>query len=136
ATNPNNYWAVSSGKWWSYAGDLKLLAFVALVSCVTGLARGHWQSPLRLLVLLILLAIGFTFCLAKHLYAREQQAFEVLHTIETELRDKAVDAPSDVLRRRAAKLGDRKFLLALSDNRERPWWNLRWLDTDFFRRGA
>jgi hypothetical protein len=136
AENPNTYWSVVAGKWWTYAGDLKLLALVALVSCIAGLMQGHRRSTLRLIVVLIPLAIGFMFCLAKHLYGREQQAFVVLRVLESDLRDTPIESPPDILRKRAAAMGDDKFLLALGDNHERSWWELRWFDTDFFRRGA
>ena len=136
STAPTNYWAVESGKWWKYAGDFKLLTFVALISCVVGLACGHWRSPLRLVLVLVPLSLGFLFCTAKHLYAREQQAFVVLNTLELELHDLPVESPAEVLRKRAAAMGDEKFHLGRSTIGAQRWWELRWLNVDFFRRGG
>jgi hypothetical protein len=129
-----NYWAEKSGDWWRYGGDIKLLALVALISCAVGLARGHWGSLFRLLLVAIPLCLGFAICTAKFLFAREQQAFAVLDTMKSELRDVTVESPADLLRKRVELLGKQNmYFHARIPLAENDWWELRWVDASLCR---
>lgn len=131
-----DYWREVRGKWWSYAGDLKLLSAVALVSCIAGLVRGHWRSPLRLLLVLVPLSVGFLFCIAKHLYAHEQQAYVVLRVVGEEIRAQPLPTgDGGSLPDIAALRNTRPWLTAPRPPLGR-WWELQWINLNFFKRGA
>lgn len=130
------YWDENQGDWWNYAGDFKLLTLVASVSCIAGLRRRYWTSPLRLLVVAIVLTVGFLFCLTKFLFATEQRTYATLYAIEEELRSAPSEQWDLLLRKRAASLAKKKPWLTSPRSGPRVWWELRWLNIGFIARAA
>jgi hypothetical protein len=128
------YWENESGDWSMRRGDFKLLAAVAIFSCVAGLRSKRWWSLPKAVVVLVVLAAGFTFCLAKELYAREQQAFAVLNSLELDLRSSGGTDWKPLLRKRAADLQEQEWWLTSPRRAPEPWWELRWVDQYFYQR--
>jgi hypothetical protein len=128
------HWEKESGDWSMRQGDFKLLAAVAICSCIAGFRYRRWWSLLRVFVVLALLAIGFTYCVAKELYAREQQGFAVLNSLEQDLRSAGGVDWKPLLRKRAAELQEQESWLTAPRPAPQSWWELRWVDRYFYRR--
>jgi len=128
------HWEKQAGEWSMREGDFKLLAAVALVACGAGLIRKRWFSPLRALLVLTLLAAGFAYSVAKELYAREQECFAVLNSLDQELRTGGGLDWKPLLRKRAADLSEQEWWLTSPRPEPGAWWELRWADRYFYTR--
>jgi hypothetical protein len=128
-------WDENGGKWAGREGDVKLLAAVAIISCVVGIFQRRWRSLFRLVWVLGLLGIAFTFCLAKELYAREQASDVVLASLGQHLREQDDSEVRSLFRKRAAGSSwVTDWITAPRPPANRPWWEFEMIDTYFFKR--
>lgn len=127
------YWDGEAGNWALYAGDFKLLAAVALISCLIGLRFSRWASIPRWLLATALLTTGYVYCLTKELYAREQAAFSIIHSYQKKILEGGKE-PSKLMEQGLAVLDKHSDWIDTTTDSSTAWWSLNWIDMNFYTR--
>ncbi|MBN8422173.1 MAG: hypothetical protein J0L73_24880 [Verrucomicrobia bacterium] len=128
------YWGRDAGEWAGYAGDLKLLAAVAAISCLFGLRQRRWGSIPRCLVTAGLLGVGYVYCLTKELYAREQVAYSVLSSYQKKMLEAGNADASQLMEQGMRVMEQHPGWAETMTSASTAWWSLRWIDVNFYAR--